>query len=182
MYDRTLPARWVTGLDENYHTHSTVLDYCRAYLASAASKGFADDGTYTGSTDRRYYQLESSNSGEDEGETHFCETWYGIPKTNLKEDSLLLCPLWCPVWNLSTWDTLSKFKQMMFTLVAHCQQSRGYWEKLSLIMHLGIRNRMLGHQGIGSWGLRRVLSWPLGYMSWISDPGRCWCLVVFLAE
>jgi hypothetical protein len=46
----------------------------------AASKGFADDGTYTGSTDRRYYQLESSNNGEDEGETHFVRRDMGSQK------------------------------------------------------------------------------------------------------
>lgn len=60
-------AIWLTQMDDRT---TAVLYYCRAYLARAANKGFADDGTYTVSTDRRYYQLESSNNGEDEGETH----------------------------------------------------------------------------------------------------------------
>jgi hypothetical protein len=61
-----LACRWVTGLDENYsYSH-----FIHAYIARAAFYRAAEVGTLIVSDRHRHCQLESSNNGEDEGETH----------------------------------------------------------------------------------------------------------------
>lgn len=128
-----VPNQWVShGVIKMKitHTHLAVIYYWLACLASAAiSTGVAEDGTWSVNTGRRHWhwQLESSNNGENEGETHHFEMWYGISKEfkRGRYEDWLLCPAiqsvlykTCPP---EGWNTY--FKQTTFALMPpHCQQ------------------------------------------------------------